>query len=222
MRRGHAGRPPLQPQRLRGQPGPHRAGVPRGRPARRAVLRDLRPQRPAAGRWKAFAKTSASSSGRDARGDGLVGASFGLHASFTLTDRTLRRAVEANQSLRAGFHIHVAEDGCDAGAVEAFARARRSRREVPGRALRARHRGRDRDAGAAPGQRGPQPAIQLQQRGGRRQVAGTDPARRAGGAGFRRLFAAHVGRVQDRFPRARSCARATRAWRTPKLTPRRS
>jgi putative selenium metabolism protein SsnA len=52
-----------------------------------------------------------------ARGDGLVAATFGLHASFTLTDETLRRAVEVNQSLRAGFHIHVAEDGCDAGAV---------------------------------------------------------------------------------------------------------
>jgi putative selenium metabolism protein SsnA len=49
--------------------------------------------------------------------DGLLGASFGLHASFTLSDRTLRRAVEANQSLEAGFHIHVAEDACDAGAV---------------------------------------------------------------------------------------------------------
>jgi putative selenium metabolism protein SsnA len=53
-----------------------------------------------------------------ARGGGLVAATFGLHASFTLTDETLRRAVEANQSLRAGFHIHVAEDGCDAGAVK--------------------------------------------------------------------------------------------------------
>jgi putative selenium metabolism protein SsnA len=52
-----------------------------------------------------------------ARGDGVVAATFGLHASFTLTDETLRRAVEVNQSLRAGFHIHVAEDGCDAGAV---------------------------------------------------------------------------------------------------------
>jgi putative selenium metabolism protein SsnA len=49
--------------------------------------------------------------------DGLIGASFGLHASFTLSDRTLRRAVEANQSLRAGFHVHVAEDACDSGAV---------------------------------------------------------------------------------------------------------
>jgi putative selenium metabolism protein SsnA len=46
-------------------------------------------------------------------GDGLIAGSFGLHASFTLSDRTLRRAVEANQSLRAGFHVHVAEDRCD-------------------------------------------------------------------------------------------------------------
>ena len=55
---------------------------------------------------------------RTPRGDGLVAAAFGLHASFTLTDDTLRRAVEASQSLDAGFHIHVAEDGCDAGAVK--------------------------------------------------------------------------------------------------------
>src|SRR5271165_5227621 len=41
------------------------------------------------------------------RSDGLVAGSFGLHASFTLSDRTLRRSVEANDSLRAGFHIHV-------------------------------------------------------------------------------------------------------------------
>jgi len=49
--------------------------------------------------------------------DGMLGASFGLHACFTLSDRTLRRAVEANHSLRAGFHVHVAEDRIDAGAV---------------------------------------------------------------------------------------------------------
>ena len=46
-------------------------------------------------------------------GDGLIAASFGLHASFTLSDRTLRRAVEAEQSLGTGFHIHVAEDRSD-------------------------------------------------------------------------------------------------------------
>lgn len=48
----------------------------------------------------------------------LVSAAFGLHASFTLSDKTLRQCVEANQSLGAGFHIHVAEDRCDAGAVK--------------------------------------------------------------------------------------------------------
>jgi len=46
-----------------------------------------------------------------------VGAMFGLHAAFTLGDRTLRACVEANQQLRAGFHVHVAEDGCDRQAV---------------------------------------------------------------------------------------------------------
>ena len=51
------------------------------------------------------------------RGDGAIAASFGLHASFTLGDRTLRRAVEANKTLQAGFHLHVAEDRCDARAV---------------------------------------------------------------------------------------------------------
>lgn len=51
------------------------------------------------------------------RRDGLIGGAFGLHAAFTLSDRTLLRCVEANNSLRAGFHIHIAEDPCDAGAV---------------------------------------------------------------------------------------------------------
>jgi len=45
--------------------------------------------------------------------DGMIAASFGLHASFTLGDRTLRRAVEADRSLGAGFHVHVAEDRSD-------------------------------------------------------------------------------------------------------------
>jgi putative selenium metabolism protein SsnA len=45
--------------------------------------------------------------------DGLVAATFGLHASFTLSDRTLRRAVEAAAGLGTGFHIHVAEDRAD-------------------------------------------------------------------------------------------------------------
>ncbi len=50
---------------------------------------------------------------RPRKPDGLVNASFGLHASFTLSDRTLRRAVEANESLKAGFHVHVSEDRSD-------------------------------------------------------------------------------------------------------------
>jgi len=45
--------------------------------------------------------------------DGMIAAAFGLHASFTLSDRTLARAVEADRSLGAGFHIHVAEDRSD-------------------------------------------------------------------------------------------------------------
>lgn len=55
---------------------------------------------------------------RARRGGGLVAATFGLHASFTLTEQTLRRCVEVNESLRTGFHLHVAEDRCDAGAVK--------------------------------------------------------------------------------------------------------
>ena len=47
------------------------------------------------------------------QGDGMIAASFGLHASFTLSDKTLRRAVEAEAGLGAGFHIHVAEDESD-------------------------------------------------------------------------------------------------------------
>jgi len=48
---------------------------------------------------------------------GLVRAAFGLHAAFTLSDRTLRACAEANQSLGAPFHIHIAEDACDREAV---------------------------------------------------------------------------------------------------------
>jgi len=53
----------------------------------------------------------------------LVGAAFGLHASFTLSDRTLRACLEANCSLRLPFHVHVAEDQCDAGAARRLCRA---------------------------------------------------------------------------------------------------
>lgn len=53
---------------------------------------------------------------RSRRG-GLVSAAFGLHAAFTLSDRTLRVCAERNQSLQAPFHIHIAEDSCDRAAV---------------------------------------------------------------------------------------------------------
>jgi putative selenium metabolism protein SsnA len=67
---------------------------------------------------------------RSGQGDGLINGSFGLHASFTLSDRTLRHCVEANESLRAGFHVHVAEDRCD------FDDARRRYHKSPVRRLR--------------------------------------------------------------------------------------
>ncbi len=52
-----------------------------------------------------------------ARPSPLVKPAFGLHAAFTLSDRTLRACVEANQPLGGAFHVHVAEDRCDRRAV---------------------------------------------------------------------------------------------------------
>lgn len=43
----------------------------------------------------------------------LLRALFGLHASFTLSDKTLEAAVRAGRKLKAGFHIHVAESETD-------------------------------------------------------------------------------------------------------------
>ena len=45
--------------------------------------------------------------------DGMLRGLFGLHASFTLSDRTLQRAAEAAGMTNAGFHIHVAEAAAD-------------------------------------------------------------------------------------------------------------
>ena len=45
--------------------------------------------------------------------DGLLSASYGLHASFTLSPATLEQCAAAGASLGVGFHIHVAEDKCD-------------------------------------------------------------------------------------------------------------
>jgi putative selenium metabolism protein SsnA len=43
----------------------------------------------------------------------LVSATFGLHASLTLTEKTLADCVDAARELDAGFHIHVAEHEAD-------------------------------------------------------------------------------------------------------------
>jgi len=42
-----------------------------------------------------------------------LGASFGMHANFTVDDRTLDRSLAAANGLDTGFHIHVAEDKAD-------------------------------------------------------------------------------------------------------------
>ncbi|HVB24935.1 MAG TPA: putative aminohydrolase SsnA [Ktedonobacteraceae bacterium] len=44
---------------------------------------------------------------------GLLAASYGLHASFTLSSATLEQCAAAGASLGVGFHIHVAEDSSD-------------------------------------------------------------------------------------------------------------
>jgi cytosine/adenosine deaminase-related metal-dependent hydrolase len=43
----------------------------------------------------------------------MIGASFGLHASLTLSDATLEACVLAAEGLDTGFHIHVAEHEAD-------------------------------------------------------------------------------------------------------------
>lgn len=45
--------------------------------------------------------------------DDQLRALFGLHASFTLSERTLEKASEAGRSLDAGFHVHTAEAKSD-------------------------------------------------------------------------------------------------------------
>jgi len=45
--------------------------------------------------------------------DGRLHGLFGLHAAFTVGDKTLDKAVELARSRGAGFHIHVAEDLAD-------------------------------------------------------------------------------------------------------------
>lgn len=50
---------------------------------------------------------------RQKEGDHHIGATFGLHASLTLSEETLRACVEAAELGGTGFHIHVAEDKAD-------------------------------------------------------------------------------------------------------------
>lgn len=48
-----------------------------------------------------------------ARGRRHIGASFGLHASLTLSEETLKKCAEAGAKVGSGFHIHVAEHEAD-------------------------------------------------------------------------------------------------------------
>jgi putative selenium metabolism protein SsnA len=50
---------------------------------------------------------------RQQEGDYHIGGTFGLHASLTLSDETLRTCVDIAQSLDSGYHLHVAEDKAD-------------------------------------------------------------------------------------------------------------
>jgi putative selenium metabolism protein SsnA len=43
----------------------------------------------------------------------MISGMFGMHASFTLSDKTIKKAVEAMGNINAGFHIHIAEDKAD-------------------------------------------------------------------------------------------------------------
>lgn len=49
----------------------------------------------------------------EAKKDQYLKALFGLHASFTLTDETLKKAAKLGQELKTGFHVHVAEADSD-------------------------------------------------------------------------------------------------------------
>ena len=99
---------------------------------------------------------------RAPRGDGLVAATFGLHASFTLTDRDASPRRGSEPIAARGLPHPRGGGRLRRRSGEASAGSGRAGRAVPGGSLRARHRGRHRDSRAAPGQRGSQPAIQLQ------------------------------------------------------------
>ncbi|CAN5502833.1 putative aminohydrolase SsnA [soil metagenome] len=58
----------------------------------------------------------------DSRRDGRFAALVGAHAAFTLDNETLDALVGLSKGFRAGIHVHVAEDPCDAQASERLAR----------------------------------------------------------------------------------------------------
>jgi len=45
--------------------------------------------------------------------DPMISAKFGLHASFTLSDRTLEKCLELTGNRNAGYHVHIAEGPAD-------------------------------------------------------------------------------------------------------------
>ncbi len=63
---------------------------------------------------EAIAENESFLAGLSARGDPDLAGLFGLHASFTLSDRTLQRCVQAARRVGSpGFHVHCAEDLAD-------------------------------------------------------------------------------------------------------------
>lgn len=50
---------------------------------------------------------------QEAGGGERIAATFGLHASFTVSDKTLEKCLAELDGLDAGFHVHVAEDVAD-------------------------------------------------------------------------------------------------------------
>ncbi len=58
-----------------------------------------------------FLKATANS--REQTGEFKIAATFGLHASFTVSDKTLERCLSELDGMNAGFHIHLAEDRAD-------------------------------------------------------------------------------------------------------------
>jgi cytosine/adenosine deaminase-related metal-dependent hydrolase len=144
----------------------------------------------------------------------LLAASFGLHASLTLSDETLADCVAAAQGLDTGFHIHAAE-----GVSDQEDSLRKSGKRVVERLhdagilgpLRARRRlgtgdpARHRNLGDAPA------AVQHEQRGGH-GPGGDDAARRDQGShGQRWILQQYVGRMEGGLPGAQAMARRSPA-----------